>query len=133
MTQYNMLNVTLSNSQFNKLKSTIKNGTEVTLNLLSNLIGNSNNETNFPHKLSLTDTQVSKIRKAFAYGTPANIKFSKTQLSKMIQSGGDLADLLTAIPQAMFPTGVEALKREVKKGVTEKATEYHVNKGINEN
>ena len=66
MTQCNTLNVTLCNSQLNKLKSEIKNGTEVTLNLLSNLIGNSNYETNFLHKLLLTDTQVSRIRKAFA-------------------------------------------------------------------
>ena len=67
MTQYNTLNVKLSNSQLNKLKPAIKNGTEVTLNLSSNLIGNSNDETNFPHKLLLTDTQVSKIRKALNY------------------------------------------------------------------
>ena len=87
MTQYNTLNVKLSNSELNKLKSRIKNGTEVTLNLSSNLIRNSNDETNFPHKLLLTDTQVSKICKAFANGSSANIKFSKTQLSKMIQSG----------------------------------------------
>ena len=83
MTQYNTLNVKLSNSQLNKLKSGIKNGTEVTLNLLSNLIGNFSDETNFLHKLLLTDTQVSKIRKAFANGSSANIKFSKSQLSKM--------------------------------------------------
>ena len=86
MTQYNTLNVTLCNSQLNKLKSGIKNGTEVTLNLLSNLIGNSNYETNFLHKLLLTDTQVSGIRKAFANGSSSNIKFSKTQFSKIIQS-----------------------------------------------
>ena len=86
MTQYNTLNVTLCNSQLNKLKSGIKNGTEVTLNLLSNLTGNSNYETNFLHKLLLTDTQVSRIRKAFANGSSSNIKFSKTQFSKIIQS-----------------------------------------------
>ena len=86
MTQYNTLNVTLCNSQLNKLKSGIKNGTEVTLNLLSNLIGNSNYETNFLHKLLLTDTQVSRICKAFANGSSSNIKFSKTQFSKIIQS-----------------------------------------------
>ena len=54
MTQYNTLNVKLSNSQHNKLKSAIKNGTGVILNLLPNLIGSSNDETNFPHKLILT-------------------------------------------------------------------------------
>ena len=75
MTQYNTLNVKLSNSQLNKLKSGIKNGTEVTLNLLSNLIGNSNDETNFLHKLLLTDTQVSKIRKAFANGSLSYANF----------------------------------------------------------
>ena len=73
MTQYNMLNVKLSNSQFNKLKSAIKNGIEITLHLSSNLIGNSNDETNFPHKLLLTDTQILKIRKAFANGSSAII------------------------------------------------------------
>ena len=53
MTQYNSLNVKLSNSQLSRLKSTIKNGTEVTLNLSSNLIGSSNDEANFLHKLLL--------------------------------------------------------------------------------
>ena len=55
MTQFNSLNIKLSNSQLNKLISGIKNGTKVTLNLSSNLIGNSNDETNFPHKILLTD------------------------------------------------------------------------------
>ena len=90
MIHYNTLNVKLSNSQLNKLKSKIKNGTEVTLNLSSNLIGNSNDETNFSNKLLLTDTQVSKIHKAFANRSSTKIKFSKTHLSKMIQSSGFL-------------------------------------------
>ena len=47
MTQYNTFNVKVSNSQLNKLKSEIKNGTEVTLNPSSNLIGNSNDAGNF--------------------------------------------------------------------------------------
>ena len=88
MTQYNTTNVKLSNSQLNMLKSAIKNGTEVTLNLSSNSIGNYNDKTNFPHKLLLTDVQLSEIRKAFANGSSANIKFSKTHLSKIVQSGG---------------------------------------------
>ena len=66
MAQYNTFNIKLSDSQLNKLKSGIKNGTEVTLNLSSNVIGNSNNETSLPHKLLLTNTQVSSRRKAFA-------------------------------------------------------------------
>ena len=83
MTKYHTLNVKLSNSKLNKLKSEIKNGTEVTLNLLSNITGN--DETNFPYKLLLTNAQVSKIRKVFANGSTAKIKFSKIQMSKMVQ------------------------------------------------
>ena len=52
-TQYNTLNIKLCNSQLTKLKSAIKIGTEVTLNHSSYLIGSSNDETNFPNKLSL--------------------------------------------------------------------------------
>ena len=78
MIQYNAWNVKLSNSQLNKLKSGIVNGTKVTLNLSSNLIKSLNDESNFPHKQLLTDTQVSRICKAFANGSSANIKFSKS-------------------------------------------------------
>ena len=54
----------MSNSQLDKLKSGIKNGTEVTFKIASNLVGDSNNKNNFPHELLLTNTQVSKLRKA---------------------------------------------------------------------
>ena len=63
MIQYNSLNVKLSDSQLSKLKSAIKNESEVILILSTNMIGD--NETNFPHKL-LTNRQVSNLRKAFA-------------------------------------------------------------------
>ena len=84
----------MSNSQLNKLKSEIKNGTQVTINLSSNAVGQSNDETNSPHKLLLTNTQVSKICKAFTIGSSTNVKLSKGQLSKMIQLGGFLSRLL---------------------------------------
>ena len=84
MTQYNTLNVKLSNSQLNKLKSGIKNGTEVILKISSNVVGHSNDENNFPRKLLLTNTQVSKLHKASqANGSSAYIKLSKTQLHKI--------------------------------------------------
>ena len=51
MTQYNSLNVKLSNTQLNKLKLAIKNETDVVLRISSNVIDNSDDETNFPHKL----------------------------------------------------------------------------------
>ena len=80
MTQCNSLNVNLSSSQLNKLKSAIKNESEVVLRLSSNIIGD--NETNFPHELLLTNRQVSKLRKAFTNNSSTDIKLSKTQLSK---------------------------------------------------
>ena len=88
------MNVKLSDSQLNKLKSTTKNETEAVLRLSSNMIGNPNDETNFPHKLLLTNTQVLNLRKAFANKSSTDIRLSKTQLSKMIQSGGFLGRLL---------------------------------------
>ena len=81
MTQYNTLNVKLSNLQLNKLKSGIKIGTGVTLNFSSNAVGDYIDETNFPHKLLLANTQVPRIRQAFVIGSSANIKLSKAQLS----------------------------------------------------
>ena len=101
MTQYNSLNVKLSNSQLNKFKSAIKKKTEVVLRLSSNMIGD--NEANFPHQLLLTNTQVSNLRKAFANNSSANIKLSKTQLSKMIQSGGFLGRLLGPLLKTGLP------------------------------
>ena len=73
MTQYNSLNVKLSTSQLYKLKQVIKIKTEVILRLSPNMIGNSDDETNFSHKLKLTNTQVSNLRKAFANNLSANI------------------------------------------------------------
>ena len=70
----------------------MKNETEVVLRLSSNMIGD--NETNFPHKLLLTNRQVANLRKAFANYLSTDIKLSKTQISKMIQSGGFLGPLL---------------------------------------
>ena len=78
MKQYNSLNVKLSNWQRNEFKSALKNETEVVLRLSSNMIGD--NETNFPHKILLTNRQVSNLRKAFANKSSTDIKLSKTQL-----------------------------------------------------
>ena len=82
MIQYNNLNVSSSNSQFDKLKSGIKNGTEVTLKISSNVVGDSNDENTFHHKLLLTNTRVSKLRKAFANNSSANINYEKLNCIK---------------------------------------------------
>ena len=99
MTQYNGLNVKLSNSQPNKLKSAVKNETDVVLRLSSNMIG-----TNFPHKLLLTNRKVPNLRKAFAN------YLSKTQLPKMIQSEGFLDRILGPL----LKTGLPIMKNVIK-------------------
>ena len=110
MTQYNSLNVKLSNSQLSKLKSVIKNETDVVLRLSSNMIGNSGDNTNFPRGLLLTNRQVANLCKTFARNTSADIKLSKTQLSKMIQSGGFLGKLLGPL----LRTGLPLMKSVIK-------------------
>ena len=110
MTQYNSLNVKLSNSQLNKLKSSIKNENDVILRISSNLVSNSNDNTNFPHELLLTNRQVTNIRKAFANHSSINIKLSKTQLSKMIQSGGFLGNLLGKLADPLMKVATPLAK-----------------------
>ena len=76
----------MSYSQLNKLKPKTKIGTQVTLDFSSNVIGDSNDQINFPHKLLFSNTKVSKLRKTFPNKSLANIKLSKTQLHKIRQS-----------------------------------------------
>ena len=85
MTQYNRVNVKLLGPQLNELKAAIKNETKVVLRLSPNMINDSNDKAIFPHELLLTDRQISSIYKAFSNNSSANIKFSKTQLSKIIK------------------------------------------------
>ena len=66
----------------------------VTLNLSLNITSDSNDENDFPHKLLLTNTQVSRLHKAFSNGSSANLKLSKTHLPNIGQSGGFLGTLL---------------------------------------
>ena len=110
MNQYNSLNVKLSNSQLNKLKSAIKNKTDVVLRLSSNMIINSEDETNFPHKLSLTNRRVANLPKAFANYLSTDIKLPKTQLSKMIQLGGFIGKLLGPL----LRTGLPLMKNVIR-------------------
>ena len=110
MTQYNSLNVKLSNSQLSKLKSSLKNENDAVLRISSNMVGNSNDNYNFPHELLLTNRQVSNIRKSFVNHLSTDIKLSKTQLSKMIQSGGFLGRLLGPL----LKTGLPLIKSLIK-------------------
>ena len=79
----------------------IKNETEAVLRLSSNMIGISDDETNFTHKLLSTNRQVANLRKAFANYLSTDIKLLKTQLSKLIQSAGFLGRL----PGPLLKTG----------------------------
>ena len=110
MTQYNTLNVKLSNSELNKLKSGIKNGTKETLKISSNVVGDYNDENNFPHKLLLTNTEVSKLPKTFANNSSVNIKLSKTQLHKIGQSGGFLGRFIEPLLKIELPLVINVLK-----------------------
>ena len=135
MTQYNSLNKKLSNSQLNKLKSSIKNETDVVLRISSNMVGNSNDNTNFPHELLLTNRQVANIRGAFANHSSTDIKLSKTQLSKMIQSGGFLGRLLGPLLKTGLPLMKSVIKPLAKNvliplGLTAAAADARIHKKI---
>ena len=110
MAQYNSLNVTLSNSQLNKLKSAIEDGNEVVLRLSSNMIVDSDDKINFQHESLLTNRQVANLRKTFANKSSTDIKLSKTQISKRIQSGWFLGRLLGPL----LKTGLPLIKNVIK-------------------
>ena len=99
MTQYNSLNVKISNSQLHKLKSAIKNETEVVLRLSSNMVGDDE-----------TNKEVANLRKAFANYLSTDIKLSKTEISKMILSGEFLGRLLGPL----LKTGLPLIKNAIK-------------------
>ena len=82
MLEYNInLNIKLPSLQVNKLKCGIRNNTELNLNLSSNVIGDSNDQVSFLHKLILSDRQVLMLCKALANNSSANTTLCVTQLS----------------------------------------------------
>ena len=110
MTQYSSLNVKLSNSQLNKLKSAIKNKSKVEIfrRLSSNMVGE--DETNFSHKLLLTNKQVANLHKTFANYLSTDITLSKNQISKVIQSREFFGRLLGPL----LKTGLPLIKNVIK-------------------
>ena len=85
---YNEVRANLSESQIAKMKNALKNRVGVTLRLSREMLGT--DEEQFPHVLMMTDRQVEKLRSGGSF----DIKFSKTQITKMSQSGGFLGTLL---------------------------------------
>ena len=106
MTQYNTLCLKFCDQHLNKLKLGIKNGTEAALKISLNVVGDSNDENNFPHKLLLTNPQAQKLRKALANNSSPNIKSSNTQLHKTVQSG-ELSERLLG---PLLKTGLPLMK-----------------------
>ena len=102
MTKYNTLSIKLSNLQLNKLKSGIKSNAEVTLKISSNVIGDSNDENNFLHTLLLTNTEVLRLRKAFANSSSANIELSK------------LGEFLCRLLGPLLKTGLPSIGNVIK-------------------
>ena len=107
MTQYDRLNVKL-----NELKSAVKNETSVVLRLLSNIIGNFDDETIFSCKL-LFNRQAANLPKSLANSLSVNIKLSKIQLSKIVLSGGFLGELLGPL----LKTGLPLMKNVIKTAI----------------
>ena len=88
----------------------MKNETDVVLRISSNMVSNLNDNINFPHELLLTNRQVANVRKAFANHSSIDIKLSKTQLSRMIQSGAFLGNLLDKLAGPLMKVAMPLAK-----------------------
>ena len=90
MVEYTKVNVKLSNTPIKKLKDAVKNNTGTTLRISSKMF----NGSKLPHELLLTTRQKTKTRNAFNNNMSTDLKLSKAQINKVIQSGGFLSKLL---------------------------------------
>ena len=105
MDEYNKVNVKLSDTQLTKLKNVVKNKTGTLKISLKMFNGN-----NLPHELLLTTRQKTKVRNAFNNNMSTDIKCSKAQISKIIQSGGFLGRLLGPLLKTGLPLITNAIK-----------------------
>ena len=106
MVKYTKVNVRLSNSQLKKLKDAVSNNTGKNLRISFKIFDGDN----LPHELLLTTRQKTKIRNAFNNNTSTDIKLSKAQINKIIQSGGFLGRLLGPL----LKTGLPLIKNVIK-------------------
>ena len=106
MVEYNKLNVKLSDSQLNKLETAVKNQTGTTLRMNIKMF----NGNDLLHELLLTTRQKTKLRNAFENNMSTDIKLSKAQISKIIQSGGFLSRLLGQL----LKTGLSLIKNVIQ-------------------
>ena len=106
MVEYNKIDCKLSNIQLSKLKRAVKDGSELVLRLgIKNF-----NKYELPHELFLTTRQSTKLRNAINNNMSTDIKFSKAQLKKLIQSGGVLGKLLSKIAGPMMKVAMPLAK-----------------------
>ena len=106
MVEYTKVNVKLSNTQIKKLKDAVKNNTGTTLRISLKMF----NGNNLPHELLLTTRQKTKVRNAFNNNMSTDLKLSKAQINKIIQSGGFLSKLLGPL----LKTGSPLIKNVIK-------------------
>ena len=106
MVEYTEVNVKLSNTQLKKLKDAVKNNTRTTLRINSKIFDGNN----LTHELLLTTRQKTKIRNAFNNNTSTDIKFSKAQINKIIQSGGFLGSLLSKLAGSLMKKAIPLAK-----------------------
>ena len=99
MIEYSKVNVKLSDSQIKKLKDAVKDNTGTTLRISLKMF----NGNDLPHELLLTTRQKTKLRNAFNNNTSADLKLSKTQIVKIIQSGEFLSKLLGPLLKPGLP------------------------------
>ena len=106
MVDYTKVNVKLSNTQLKKLKDAVKNNTRTTLRINSKMFDGNN----LPHELLLTTRQKTKIRNAFNNNMSADLKLSKAQINKIIQSGGFLGSLLSKLAGPLMKVAIALAK-----------------------
>ena len=106
MVEYSKVNVKLLDTQVKKLKDAVKNNTGTTLRISLEMF----DKNNLPHELLLTTKQKTKLRNAFTNNMSADIKHSKAQISKIIQSGGFLGALLSKLAGPLMKEAVHLAK-----------------------
>ena len=107
MVEYSKVNVKLSDTQLKKLKTAVKNKTGTTLRISLKMF----NGNNLPHELLLTTRQKTKLRSALNNNMSTNLKLSKSQIIKIIQSGGFLGSLLSKLAGPLMKVAVPLAKK----------------------
>ena len=118
MVECNKVNVKLSDAQIKKLKDAVKDNTGTTLTIsLKMFDGN-----DLPHELLLTTRQKTKLRNAFNNNTSADIKLSKAQINKIIQSGPLMKVAIPLAKHVLAPLGITAAASALDAGILKKNT-----------